>query len=191
MPEEALSAGSEPTPAWLLLRASLRASAELRSRRLLGTPRSTDARQRRDRCIAQRKQACPDAPPTRSQVELRQSSPAPGSLSHPRRSRRRTSRRTKLADRLSASVRPWSFPWSLSERISHHLRAPQSRSHVLDDLKARRVPPSSPGSPIRNRSIWRPRSRLAIVNGRAQEACSPVSRRPSRPQPFLRWSGSS
>src|SRR5205823_5181520 len=30
---------------------------------------------------------------------------------------------------------PWSFPWSLSERISHHLRASQGRSHAVRDLR--------------------------------------------------------
>ena len=30
-------------------------------------------------------------------------------------------------------VGPWSFPWSLSERISHHLAAPEGRSHASSD----------------------------------------------------------
>ena len=42
-----------------------------------------------------------------------------------------------------APVGPWSFAWSLIEQISHHLRAPQGRSHVSDDPRTPRLPPSS------------------------------------------------
>jgi hypothetical protein len=43
---------------------------------------------------------------------------------------------------------PWSFPWSLSERISHHLRASQGRSHAARDLRRGPGRGSSPVSPI-------------------------------------------
>jgi hypothetical protein len=68
----------------------------------------------------------------------------------------RGARRTLLANpKDRASGPPWAFPWSLSERISDHLRASQSRSHAVDHLRAPPVPPSSPVSPIRSRPCLR------------------------------------
>jgi hypothetical protein len=75
-----------------------------------------------------------------------------GVLSHSTRSGHRTIRSTTHAHwrqptRL-APMRPWSLPWSLSERISDHLRTSQSRSHAAHHLRAPRLAPSSPVSPI-------------------------------------------
>jgi hypothetical protein len=83
---------------------------------------------------------------------------------------------------------PWSFPWSLSERISHHLRASQSPSHAVDDLRTAPGRGSSGAlGPIQNRvprAPRGPRSSMAdagpAVTSRRHERLAP--QRPKREQ---------
>ena len=73
------------------------------------------------------------------------------------------------------SAMPWSFPWSLSERISHHLRASQGRSHALRDLRTGPGRGSSPVSPITGECRKAPERRgLSPVWGVSRGARGPA-----------------
>ena len=78
-------------------------------------------------------------------------------------------------ERRSAYTRPWSFPWSLSERISHHLRASQGRSHALRDLRTGPGRGLSPVSPITGECRKAPERRgLSPVWGVSRGARGPA-----------------
>src|SRR5205823_71533 len=85
-------------------------------------------------------------------------------------------------------VGPWSFPWSLSERISHHLRASQGRSHAVRDLRTGSGRGSSPGSPIvRMRELATATDGYRVEAGASRTMIEPTSNLLTASYPITSW----